>query len=262
MRRDCSPAPTDQFLFDEHMMIDLTHSSHGRSVKRMFGQIAHRYDLMNRLMSAGQDLRWRQVALEQACLKTGDRLLDVAAGTGDMVFVAQSMIPELRVVAVDFSLNMMRAGRSRTDSVRRRAHGSRTPGWAGADTYALPFPDQSFDAVTSAFLLRNLAEPLVGLREQIRVLKPGGRLVMLDATPPPDNWFEPFIKLYLNHFVPLLGGLISGRPDAYRYFPDSIANFLRPEAIAALFSEAGLENVAGRSFMFGTAAMVVGEKQA
>ena len=243
-------------------MIDLTRSMHGRSVRRMFGQIAHRYDLMNRLMSAGQDLHWRQEALEQTGLQAGDRLLDVAAGTGDMVFIAQSMVPDLRVVAVDFSLNMMQAGRSRNDSVRSRADGSRPPGWAGADTYALPFPDQSFNAVTSAFLLRNLSEPLVGLREQVRVLKSGGRLVMLDATPPPDNWLEPFIKLYLNHFVPLLGGLVSGRPDAYRYFPDSIANFLRPEAIVALFTKAGLVHVSSRSFMFGTAARVAGEKQA
>lgn len=241
-------------------MFDLACSPHGQSVKQMFGQIAQRYDLMNRLMSAGQDLRWRRLAIQAAELQPENRLLDVAAGTGDMVFIAQSMIPKLRVVAVDFSSQMMQTGRSRTDSLRKSARPAGPPDWAGADTYALPFPAETFDAVTSAFLLRNLTNPLDGLREQVRVLKPGGRLVMLDATPPPENCLRPLITLYLDRFFPLLGGLIAGQPDAYRYLPHSIANFLRPEAIAQLFQKAGLESVSYRSFMLGTAAMVAGTK--
>jgi demethylmenaquinone methyltransferase/2-methoxy-6-polyprenyl-1,4-benzoquinol methylase len=241
-------------------MFELTRSSHGQSLRRMFSGIAPRYDLMNRLMSAGQDLRWRRLAVEAAELGPGDRLLDVAAGTGDMVFIAQALAPDLDVVAADFSLEMMGAGRRRTDSVRRGANGARAAAWTGADTYALPFSNGAFDAVTSAFLLRNLTQPLAGLREQVRVLRPGGRLVMLDATPPPDNWLRPAIHLYLNRLVPLLGSLIAGRPDAYRYLPNSIAAFLRPETIARLFEEAGLEGVYHRSFMFGTAAMAVGVK--
>ena len=243
-------------------MIDLTVSSHGRSVKRMFARIAPRYDLMNRLMSAGQDLRWRRLAVQAAHLGAGDTLLDVAAGTGDMVFIAQSLVPDLNVVAVDFALEMIQTGQRRTDSVRRDVDGAQRAGWAGADTYALPFPSRHFDAVTSAFLLRNLVDPLAGLQEQVRVLKPGGRLVSLDATPPPDNWLRPFINFYLNRVFPLLGGLVTGQPDAYRYLPNSIANFLRPEAISRLFQDAGLENVCSRSFMFGTAALVMGEKPA
>jgi demethylmenaquinone methyltransferase/2-methoxy-6-polyprenyl-1,4-benzoquinol methylase len=241
-------------------MFELTSSSHGQSLRRMFSGIAPRYDLMNRLMSAGQDLRWRRLGVEAAELGPGDRLLDVAAGTGDMVFLAQALVPDLDVVAADFSLEMMGAGRRRTDSVRRRGYGARPAAWTGADTYALPFCDAAFDAVTSAFLLRNLTQPLAGLREQVRVLKPGGRLVMLDATPPPDNWLRPAIHLYLNRLVPVLGGLIAGRAEAYRYLPRSIASFLRPEMIARLFEEAGLEQVYHRSFMFGTAAMAVGVK--
>ncbi len=241
-------------------MFELAGSSHGQSVQEMFGQIARRYDTMNRLMSAGQDLRWRRLALQAARLRPGDMLLDVAAGTGDMVFTAQSMVPNLRVVAADFSTKMMQTGRKRTDSLRQSAIQASLSDWAGADTYALPFPTETFDAVTSAFLLRNLTNPLDGLREQVRVLKPGGRLVMLDATPPPDNSLRPFIDLYLERFFPLLGGLITGQPDAYRYLPNSIANFLRPEAIAHLFQKAGLGDLSHRSFMFGTAAIVAGAK--
>jgi demethylmenaquinone methyltransferase/2-methoxy-6-polyprenyl-1,4-benzoquinol methylase len=241
-------------------MSELARSPHGASLREMFSQIAPRYDLMNRLMSAGQDLRWRRLAVEAAELQPGDRLLDVAAGTGDVVFIAQALVPDLHVVAADFSLEMMRAGRGRTDSVRRGANGARPAGWTRADTYALPFSSAAFDAVTSAFLLRNLTQPLAGLREQVRVLRPGGRLVMLDATPPPDNWLRPAIHLYLSRFVPLLGGLVAGQPEAYRYLPSSIANFLRPERIGCLLEKAGLEHVYHRSFMMGTAAMAVGIK--
>lgn len=241
-------------------MIELTRSSHSQSVQRMFSGIASRYDLMNRLMSAGQDLRWRRLAVQAARLRPGDQLLDIAAGTGDMVFIAQAMVPQLRTVAADFAVEMMRVGRQRSDGIAQGVRQARPPDWTGADTYALPFPAQTFSAVTSAFLLRNLTDPLAGLVEQVRVLKPGGRLVTLDATPAPENWLKPFISLHLNHVIPTLGGWIAGDPDAYRYFPDSIANFLRPEAIAELFQKAGLVEVSYRSFMFGTAAMVAGTK--
>jgi demethylmenaquinone methyltransferase/2-methoxy-6-polyprenyl-1,4-benzoquinol methylase len=232
---------------------DLTRSPHAHAVRGMFTRIARRYDLMNRLMSAGQDLRWRQLAVRAAELEPGDTLLDVAAGTGDMVFIAQELVPGVMVVAADFAVEMMRVGRRRGDA--------RPAGWLGADTYQLPFADSMFDAVTSAFLLRNLTDPLAGIREQVRVLKAGGRLVALDATPPPDNWLRPAINLYLNHFFPILGTLVAGQTAAYRYLPRSIASFLRPEAIGELYGQVGLVDVWSRSFMAGTAAMVVGTKE-
>jgi demethylmenaquinone methyltransferase/2-methoxy-6-polyprenyl-1,4-benzoquinol methylase len=231
---------------------DLTRSPHSHAVREMFTRIARRYDLMNRLMSAGQDLHWRRLAVQAAELEPGATLLDVAAGTGDMVFIAQTLVPSVRVVAADFAVEMMRVGRGRRDA--RRAD------WIGADTYQLPFPDSTFDAVTSAFLLRNLTDPLAGVREQVRVLKPGGRLVALDATPPPDNLLQPAINFYLNHFFPILGAVVAGQPAAYRYLPQSIASFLRPGAIGELYAEAGLGDIWYRAFMAGTAAMVVGTK--
>jgi demethylmenaquinone methyltransferase/2-methoxy-6-polyprenyl-1,4-benzoquinol methylase len=233
-------------------MTELTRSPHSHAVREMFTRIARRYDLMNRLMSAGQDLRWRQLAVQAADLEPGATLLDVAAGTGDMVFIAQELVPGVKVVAADFAVEMMRVGRRRPDA--------RPAEWIGADTYQLPFPNGTFDAVTSAFLLRNLTDPLAGIREQARVLKPGGRLVALDATPPPDNLLRPAINFYLNHFFPILGTLVAGQPAAYRYLPQSIASFLRPSAIGELYAQAGLGDVWYRAFMAGTAAMVVGTK--
>jgi demethylmenaquinone methyltransferase/2-methoxy-6-polyprenyl-1,4-benzoquinol methylase len=234
------------------LVTELTRSRHANAVREMFSQIAGRYDLMNRLMSAGQDLRWRRLAVRAAELQPGDTLLDVAAGTGDMAFIAQELVPGVNVVAADFAVDMMRVG-------RRRKH-ARPAHWIGADTYRLPFPDGAFDAVTSAFLLRNLTDPLAGIREQARVLKPGGRLVALDATPPPDNFMRPAVNLYLNRFFPVLGALVAGQADAYRYLPRSIAGFLRPGEIGRLYEQAGLGGVWHRAFMAGTAAMVVGTK--
>ena len=247
--------------------IELAHSFRGRSVRRMFAQISPRYDLMNRLMSAGQDLRWRKLAVQAAQVRPGDLLLDVAAGTGDMARIARAMVPDLRVVAADFSLEMMRVGRNKALPRRRGKQRSnhrraRPEDWAGADTYVLPFPSRLFDAVTSAFLLRNLDDPLAALREQIRVLKPGGRLVALDATPPPANRLRPLVNFYLGSFCPLLGGLVAGQPEAYRYLPDSIANFRRPEGLVQLFREASLQQVHCRSLMLGTATIVVGTRLA
>jgi demethylmenaquinone methyltransferase/2-methoxy-6-polyprenyl-1,4-benzoquinol methylase len=234
-------------------MTDLTRSPHSHAVREMFGRIAGRYDLMNRLMSAGQDLRWRRLAVGAADLQPGDTLLDIAAGTGDMVFIAQTLVPGIHVVAADFAVEMMRVGRRRPDAGPTH--------WVGADTYQLPFPNAVFDAVTSAFLLRNLTDPLAGIREQARVLKPGGRLVALDATPPPDNFLRPYISVYLNRCFPLLGAVVAGEPDAYRYLPRSIASFLRPSAIGELYGQAGLSDIWHRVFMLGTAAMVVGTKE-
>lgn len=228
----------------------------------MFAQISPRYDLMNRLMSAGQDLRWRKLAVQAVQARPGDLLLDVAAGTGDMARVARALIPDLRVVAADFSLEMMRVGRIKALAGCRKKQRARPEDWAGADTYMLPFPSRLFDAVTSAFLLRNLDDPLAALREQIRVLKRGGRLVTLDATPPPANRLRPLVNFYLGRFCPRLGGLVTGQPDAYRYLPNSMASFRRPEGLVQLFREASLQQVHHRSLMLGTATIVVGTRPA
>ena len=221
-------------------------------VQDMFARIAGRYDTMNRLMTFGQDVRWRQYVIRQANLPAGGRLLDIATGTGDIADEGQRQVPGLRAVGGDFTIEMMQAG--------KRLPSRAAIQWAAADTLALPFPDETFDAVTSGFLMRNVIDVAGAFREQWRVTRPGGRVVVLESSPPKDNLLKPFIKLHLNTVIPTLGRLITGEADAYRYLPDSTQGFQGPDELAATMRAAGFVDVAYRLFMFGTIAIHVGTK--
>jgi len=222
-------------------------------VQSMFDRIAGRYNLMNRVMTFGQDLKWRRFVIRQAQLPPGGRLLDLATGTGDIAFEALRTQPTARVIGGDFSLGMMRVGKTLPLGER--------VGWAGADALHLPFPDNTFDAVTAGYLMRNVIDIPRAFAEQCRVLQPGGRLVILDTSPPPNNWLRPFIRLHLKYGIPLLGRLISGNSDAYTYLPESTQAFKTPQQLAVLMREAGFRGVQYQTFMFGTMAVHWGEKQ-
>jgi len=221
-------------------------------VQSMFDRIARRYNLMNRLMTFGQDLRWRKFVIQQAKLPPKGKLLDLATGTGDIAFEGVRAVPDLTAVGGDFSIGMMLVGQRLTDGERVK--------WVGADAIQLPFVANSFDAVTSGYLMRNVIDIPLALQEQMRVLKPGGRIVILDTTPPPRNLLRPFILIHMRYVIPLLGRLISGNPDAYQYLPESTQKFKTPEALAGLMREVGFQNVQFKRFMFGTQAVHWGEK--
>ena len=218
----------------------------------MFNRIAGRYDLMNRLMTLGRDQAWRRYVVHQAALPPGGRLLDVATGTGDIAFQALAADSEARAVGVDFAVEMLRTGRGRSGGERVR--------WCQADALALPFPDASFDAVTSGYLLRNVGDIGGALREQLRVVRPGGRVVALDTTPPPDNWLRPLIRFHLRRVIPLLGRLVAGDAAAYTYLPASTEAFYSAGRLATMMEEAGLEDVSYRTFMLGTVAVHVARR--
>lgn len=222
-------------------------------VQGMFDRIAARYNLMNRLMTFGQDMRWRRFVIRQAKLTPDSRLLDLATGTGDIAFEALRQVPGVQVVGGDFSLGMMRVGQHLPlgDKVR----------WSGTDALNLPFADETFDAITAGYLIRNVTDIPRAFAEQRRVLKPGGRVIILDTTPPPNNLLRPFILIHLRYIIPLLGRLISGNPDAYKYLPDSTQAFKTPDELAALMRASGFENVAYQRFMFGTMAVHWGERR-
>ncbi len=237
-------------------MTPLPRDTHSAYVQDMFGRIARRYDLMNRLITFGQDGRWRRFVVQQATLPPGGWLLDIATGTGDIAFEAQRQVPSLHIVAADFALPMMRVAqqRERTHPQPSSIH------WQAADTFHLPYPANTFDAITSGYLFRNVSDIPGALAEQVRVLKPGGRLVTLDTTPPPRNLLRPFIQVHLAWVIPTLGRLISGEADAYRYLPESTLGFKTAEQLAELMQSAGLREVGFRRFMLGTMAVHWGTK--
>ena len=241
----------------EGKLANLTGTERERYVRAMFTQIAFRYDFMNRLMTAGQDVHWRREVIHRAALPPGAHLLDLGAGTGDLSREALRQHPGSRVVAADFTLEMMRVGKSRDD--RHISKGSGFD-WSSADALHLPFPESTFDAVVSGFLLRNVSDVRRCFSEQYRVLKPEGRIVVLDTTPPPDTWQAPLIRLYLDKAIPLLGSLLTGQGEAYTYLPNSTENFLEAERLAARMQAAGFRNVAFRRLMFATVAIHWGQK--
>lgn len=231
-------------------------TDHAATMQHMFGRIARRYDLMNRLMTFGQDRRWRRFVVQQARLTPGAWLLDIATGTGDIAFEARRHVRDLHVVAADFTLPMMRVGQQR----ERHQKGQHPVAWQGADTLHLPYASSTFDAVVSGYLFRNVPDIPRALAEQWRVLKPGGWLVTLDTTPPPRNLLRPFIQLHLRFVIPVLGRLVTGQPDAYQYLPESTLGFKTAGELADLMQQAGLQHVAYRRFMFDTMAVHWGQK--
>ncbi len=223
-------------------------------VRSMFGRIARRYNLMNRLMTFGRDRAWRRYVVQQAALPTGGYLLDVGVGTGDIALEALTQDSSAKVTGADFTPAMM--------SVGRRRHGGQRVRWVCADALALPFPAGSFDAVTSGYLMRNVGDVLSAFREQVRVVRPGGRIVCLDTTPPPPGPLRPLVRFYLRAVIPLLGRLVAGDAPAYAYLPASTQAFKTPDELAAIMRKVGLVDVRYRRFMLGTMAVHVGVRPA
>ena len=236
-------------------MTNLPGKERAKYVQGMFTRIARRYDLMNRLMTGGQDVQWRKEVIRLAQLKPSASssrtmsLLDLGAGTGDLAREALRRNPQNHVIAADFALEMMRVGRKPND-----------PPYSAADALNLPFKASTFDAVISGFLMRNVTDVNRSLKEQYRALKSDGQIVILDTTRPKKNILSPFIWIHMHVVIPLLGTLISGTSDAYQYLPDSTEGFLSAEELAVRMTNAGFKNVHFKRLMFGTIAIHWGER--
>lgn len=213
-------------------------------VRGMFDRIAGVYDLMNSAMTAGMHHRWRERAAEQAELAPGAAALDVACGTGDLSFELQRCVgPEGRVVGSDFSERMLDLAREK--SGERRDDVGAVPIFEWGDALELSYDSDSFDAVTVGFGVRNFADLDRGLRELARVLKPGGRLVILEITQPQRPPLSTFFSLWFDRLVPLLGTLAGegGEGGAYTYLPESVKRFPGPLGLAERMDGAGLDRI-------------------
>jgi demethylmenaquinone methyltransferase/2-methoxy-6-polyprenyl-1,4-benzoquinol methylase len=212
-------------------------------VRAMFDRIAGVYDAMNSVMTAGMHHRWRRRAIDVARVGPGSRVLDVATGTGDLAIEAQSR--GAVVVGSDFSEGMLALARKKVDHPRSGSRAAALEGGAGsitfeqADALALPYEDDSFDAATVGFGARNFADLQQGLSEMARVVRPGGRVVVLEITTPTRPPLSTFFSLWFDRVVPLVGR-VAGDADAYSYLPSSVKRFPAPEDLAATMERAGL----------------------
>jgi demethylmenaquinone methyltransferase / 2-methoxy-6-polyprenyl-1,4-benzoquinol methylase len=219
----------------------------------MFTRIAGRYDLMNSLMTGGRHHAWRRVAAAAVSSAPAGIALDLATGTGDLALAVRAAAPGRAVVGADFSEAMLRHAR-----VKLRARDADDVRLLAADALALPFADRSFACVTSAFLLRNLADLAAGLAEMRRVTRPGGLVVALEITRPGVPGWDQAFGLYFNRLVPLIGAAIAGDRAAYTYLPKSVERFVTPVQLAGLMEGAGLRDVRFRRLGLGTIAIHVG----
>jgi demethylmenaquinone methyltransferase/2-methoxy-6-polyprenyl-1,4-benzoquinol methylase len=195
----------------------------------MFDRIAPVYDVMNHVMTAGLDVRWRRLAAA-AAVRRGDRVLDAACGTGDLA-IADLKAGAGKVTGLDFSAKMLERARTKHAAIE----------WVQGDMLALPFADETFDAATVGFGVRNVENLELGLRELRRVLRPGGRLAILEITQP-RGAMRPFYSLWFDRIVPVLGKVLPGG-DAYTYLPASVKRFPTAERLAELLREAGFADV-------------------
>ena len=220
-------------------------------VARMFGSIADRYDLMNFIMTFGQDQRWRRQAAGVADVSAGDFALDAATGTGDLAFeLAKRVMPGGHVLGIDFSEPML-------DRARQKAASRGLPvSFEVGDILDLPYEDSRFAAVSCGFGLRNVDDRDTALREMVRVVRPSGRVVILELTPPGNE----LARQYMDEVLPRMGQLIARARDAYTYLPESAKDFPDAATLGRMMQMAGLRQVKYRLLNFGTIALHWGAK--
>ncbi|MGW0479087.1 ubiquinone/menaquinone biosynthesis methyltransferase [Nonomuraea sp. NPDC003214] len=228
-----------------------TPSPKGLEVQRTFDKITGYYDRMNRIMTLGRHAAWCREVAAGAHLPPGGSLLDIATGTGVIALAVRDRHPDATVHAVDFSGRMLQEA--------ARKPGAEGITWQYADANDLPFGDASFDAVTHGYLLRNVEDAERVLREQHRVLKPGGRVVILETCPPRGPLRYP-VELGVRMMIPLLGQAVAGDRESYAYLKESTLGFMTPQQVAAMLRRAGFESVAWRKKFFGTNMIISARK--
>ncbi|MDA8428844.1 MAG: bifunctional demethylmenaquinone methyltransferase/2-methoxy-6-polyprenyl-1,4-benzoquinol methylase UbiE [Geobacteraceae bacterium] len=232
-------------------------SDKGEKIQQMFGTIAPRYDFLNRMLSFGIDRRWRKKAVKLITCREGARILDVATGTGDVALeIARSTPASVKITGADFCKEMVDLGQIK---VAQSPYAGRID-FRVAPCEDLPFPDNTFDAVTIAFGIRNVVDRKLGLAEMWRVLRPGGRMIILEFSTPRSHLFRQIYYFYFRRLLPMIGGLFS-KYNAYKYLPDSVLEFPSHEEFAATIEDAGFRSVHIKELTFGIASIYVGDKE-
>lgn len=221
-------------------------------VQQMFGEISGRYDLLNRLMTGGRDRAWRRLAARELVIP-GDRVVDVGCGTGDLSFAA-ARAGAREVLGLDFAAPMVQRARHKAGTRSHRVS------FGLGDATALPLADQSVDVWCSAFVVRNIPDLDRALAEAYRVLRPGGRLGILEIPRMERGALRPLARLHFQRAVPLLGRLVSGHREAYTYLPVSVDQFLSPAELSARLDQAGFYVRQVRMLMLGTVALHIAER--
>ncbi|MFN3723152.1 MAG: bifunctional demethylmenaquinone methyltransferase/2-methoxy-6-polyprenyl-1,4-benzoquinol methylase UbiE [Paracoccaceae bacterium] len=225
-------------------------------VHGVFTRVASKYDIMNDLMSVGIHRLWKEAMMDWLAPRPGQRLLDVAGGTGDVAFRFLKRAPRSSAVVCDMTESMLVAGRQRAeaDSLADRL------GWVVGDAMALPFESNSFDAYTISFGIRNVTRINDALSEAYRVLRPGGRLMVLEFSQIPNDMMQKAYDLYSFNVIPLMGQIVAGDRDSYQYLVESIRKFPDQESFATLIRQAGFDQVKYRNQSMGIAALHSGWK--
>lgn len=229
--------------------------SGANQIQAMFNAVAPRYDFLNRLLSVGFDKRWRKLAVDELAPITNKTFLDVATGTADIALEMARRQPAPReIIGMDFSQSMLELGNNKVSGLNIKL----IPGSAEN----IPLKDKVFDGVVTAFGVRNFSDAKEGLREMHRVLKPNGKIVVLEFSFPQNGLLQWFYRFYFENILPLTGRIISGHKSAYSYLPASVANFPQGNEFKKMLEESGFDNVSFKELTFGIVTLYTGLKNA
>tara|TARA_B100000700_G_C14910976_1_gene792249 strand:- start:526 stop:1245 length:720 start_codon:yes stop_codon:yes gene_type:complete len=237
-------------------MVNLQGKDKSKFVSNMFNRISGRYDLLNTIMTAGMHYSWRKKATKYLKKSETGMFLDVATGTGDFAFEILNQKIANKVVGLDFSVEMLNIGQIKSE--KRNFDKKFVP--VVADAHELPFADNSFESITIGFGVRNFVDLSTALEELLRVLVPGGNLVILEIVKPEGKIMSRLFPLYFEKITPRIGSIFAGDREAYTYLPQSVSNFLTSTQLAVLMTKKGFKKPVVKKLAFGTVAIVVGQK--
>ena len=240
----------------EIKMVNLQGKDKSKFVSNMFNRISGRYDLLNTIMTAGMHYSWRKKATKYLKKSETGMFLDVATGTGDFAFEILNQKIANKVVGLDFSVEMLNIGQIKSE--KRNFDKKFVP--VVADAHELPFSDNSFESITIGFGVRNFVDLSKALEELLRVLVPGGNLVILEIVKPEGKIMSRLFPLYFEKITPRIGSIFAGDREAYTYLPQSVSNFLTSTQLAVLMTKKGFKKPVVKKLAFGTVAIVVGQK--